>query len=74
MILNEFLSRQKTDDSTSHEIIPLSFDMQTILRARYYNVGQEKESTYLIQTWSQSKSSGIKLLVVHGVDKGVDPS
>ena len=59
---------------THMEIIPISFDMQAILRDRYYNVGQEKESRYSIQTWSQSKISTIKLPAVHGVDKGVDPS
>ena len=74
MILSDFLSRQRTNNSNPHEIIPISFDMQVILRDRYYNVGQEKESIYLIQTWSQSKTSGITLLAVHGVDKGVDPS
>ena len=61
MILSDFLSRQRTDDSNPHEIIPISFDMQAILRDRYYNVGQKKESKYLIQTWSQAKTSGIKL-------------
>ena len=59
--------------SNPHEIIPISFDMQAILRDRYYNVGQEKESRYLIQTWSQAKTSGIKLPEVHGVNKNVDP-
>ena len=48
--------------------------MQAILRDRYYNLGQEKESRYLIQTWSQCKTSKRKLLAVYGVDKGVDPS
>ena len=42
--------------------------MQRILRVRYYNVGQEKESRYLIQTQSQAKTSGKKLPAVHGVD------
>ena len=74
MILSDFLSRQRTDDSNPHEIMHILFDMQAILGDRYYNLGQEKESRYLIQTWSQSKSSGIKLPAVHGVDKGVDPS
>ena len=53
MILSDFLSRQRTDDSNPHEIIPISFDMQAILRDRYYNVEQEKESRYLIQTQPQ---------------------
>ena len=82
IILNDFLSRKRMDDSNSHEIIPISFDMQAILRDRYYNVrqekyynlGQEKESRYLIQTESQAKTSGIKLTEVNGIDKGVDPS
>ena len=62
MILSDFLSRQRTDDSNPHEIIPISFDMQAILRNRYYNVGHRKESGYLIQIWSQTKTSEIKLL------------
>ena len=48
--------------------------MQSILKDRYYNVGQEKESIYLIQTQSQAKTSQIKLPEVHGIDKGVDLS
>ena len=74
MILSDFLSRQRTDISNPHEIIPISFDMQAILRQKYYNVVQEKETRYLIQTWSQYKMSGIKLCTVHGVYKGVDQS
>ena len=74
MILSDFLSRQRTDDSDPHEIIPISFDIQAILRDKYYNIGQEKESRYLIWTQSQAKISGIKLSEVHGVNKGVDPS
>ena len=59
MILSDFLSRQRTDNGNSHEIILISFDMQAILKDRYYNVG--KNSRYLIQMWSQAKASGIKL-------------
>ena len=73
-ILSDFLSGQRTDDSSPHEIIPISFDMQAILRDRYYNIGQENESRYLIKTWSQAKTNGIKLPEVHGIDKGIDPS
>ena len=42
MILSDFLSRQRTDNSNPHEIIPISFDMQAILKVRYYNVGTGK--------------------------------
>ena len=48
MILSDFLSRQEIDKSNPHEIIPISFDMKTILNTRYYNV--EEEGKYLVQT------------------------
>ena len=53
----------------SHEIIPISFNMCKILDDNYYNI--EK---YLIQTRSQARSSGIKLLEVHGMGKNLDPN
>ena len=37
MILNEFLSIQKNDNSNPHEIIPISFNMCQILDDNYYN-------------------------------------
>ena len=49
MILSDFLSRQKNNDSDPHEIIPISFNMCQILDDNYYN---EK---YLIQTRSRLK-------------------
>ena len=74
MILSNFLSRQRTDKSNPHKIILISFDMQAIFRDRYYNTEQEKESRYLVQTWSQAKTSGIKLPEVHEVDIDIDPN
>ena len=73
MILIDFLSRQETDKSNLHKIIPISFDMKAILNDRYYNVGEQK-GKYLVQTRSQTKDSGIKVPEVHGVEKGVDPN
>ena len=49
MILSDFLSRQETDKSDPHEIIPISFDMKIILNDRYYNV-EEQEGNYLVHT------------------------
>ena len=40
MTPSNFLSRQKHDESNTHEIIPISFNMQGILQSRYYNLGQ----------------------------------
>ena len=71
MILSDFLSRQETDKSDPHEIIPISFDMKAILNDRYYNV-EEEEGKYLVQTCSQTKDSGIKVPEVHGAKIGVD--
>ena len=68
MILSNFLSWQNNDDSNPHDIIPISFNMYQILDENYYN---EK---HLIQTRSQTKSSGTKLLEVHGMRKNLDPN
>ena len=69
MVLSDFLSRQKNDDSNPNEIIPISFNTYKILNNNYYNI--EK---YLIQTRSQAKSSSVKLPEAHGVGKNLDPN
>ena len=68
IILSDFLSRQKNDNSNLHKIIPISFNMHQILDDSYYS------KKYLIQTRLQAKSSGIKLLEVHCVGKNLDPN
>ena len=50
MVLSDFLSRKKHDDSNPHKIIPISFNMQSILQTRYYNLGKENSVKYLVQT------------------------
>ena len=72
MILSDFLSRQKHNNSNPHEIIPIAFNMHNILCKRCYNIG--KSERYLVQMWSQTKSSRIKLPEVHGVSKNLDPN
>ena len=74
MILSDFLSRQKHDGSNPHEIIPIPFNMQNILKTRYYNIGEREHRKYLVQTRSQAMSSGIILPEVNGIDKGIDPN
>ena len=68
MIFSNFLSRQKTNNGNSHEIISISFNMCQIVDDNYYS---EK---YLVQTRSQAKSSGITLPKVHGMGKNLDPN
>ena len=71
MTLSEFLSQQNNDESNPNEIIPISFDMYQILESNFEKVCNDK---YLIETCSQTKSSGIKLPEVHGVRKCLDPN
>ena len=68
MILSDFLSQQKNDDSNPHEIIPISFNIYHILENKFYG------DKYLIQMRSQAKSSSIKLLEVHGMRKNLNPN
>ena len=70
IILSDFLSRKRYDDNNPHEVIPISFNMQSILHSKYYNIGERKVVIYLVQTRSQATSSGISLSEVHGIDKG----
>ena len=69
IVSSDFLSRQKNDNSSPTEIIPISFTKYKILNDNYYNI--EK---YLIQTRSQARSSGIKLTKVHDMGKNLNPN
>ena len=51
MILSYFLSRQDPGDENTKEIIPISFNMKSILQDKYYNVSKNEEK-YMIQTRS----------------------
>ena len=70
MILSDFLSRQKHDDSDPHEIIPISFNMYNTLYEIYYKI--EPQDQYLVQMQSQTKATGIMLSEVHGAKKTLD--
>ena len=52
MVLSDFLSRQKTDNSYPHEIIPISFTLKSQLGNQFYQINNEtsqpKTSKYLI--------------------------
>ena len=77
MVLSDFLSRQKTDDSNPHELIPISFTLKGQEENHFYQIdneiNQSRNDRYLVQTRSQVKSSGIKLPEIHGAKKGLDP-
>ena len=50
MILSDFLSRQKHNDSNPHETISILFNIQSILQMRYDNLGKGNPAKYLFQT------------------------
>ena len=79
MVLSDFLSSQKNDDSNPHEIIPISVTLKSLACKHFYQfnsmtgISETETNKYLIQTRSQAKSSGIKVPEIHGVNKGINP-
>ena len=69
-VLSDFLSRKNHNYSNPYEIIPVSFIIYQLFHEKYCDVGNIEN--YLVQTQSQTKSSGIKLLEVHGMRKNWD--
>ena len=66
-----FLSRQDPGDEDTKEIIPISFNMKSILQDKY-NIDENMDK-YMVQTRLQMKASGVELPEVHGSRKGLDP-
>ena len=69
MVLSDFLSKQHNDDSNPPEIIPISFNMYKVLQENYFKI-----DSYLVETRSQARSSGIKLPEVHSMRTNLDPN
>ena len=75
MILSDFLSQQKNNDSDPSEIIPISFNAYDILEEyRNIDICDRNDEKYLIQTCFQAKTSGTKLPEVHRVRKELNPN
>ena len=77
MVLSNFLSRQKMDDSNPHELIPILFSLRDQVSDYFYHIDNEnnlpRKDKYMVQTRSQVRSSGIRLPEIHGANKGLDP-
>ena len=73
MVLSDFLSRQDPGDEDTKEIIPISFNMKSVLQDKYYSNNSENIDRCMVQTRSQTKASGVELPEVHGSRKGLDP-
>ena len=67
MVLHDYLYIQNNNNSNPYDIIPISFNMHKVLQENYYNI-----DSYLVQTRSQARSSGIKLPEVHCMRKNLD--
>ena len=74
MILRDFLSQQKNDDSDPSEIIPISFNAYRILEENRKIDICKNEEKFQIQTCSQAKTSSTKLPEVHRVRKELNPN
>ena len=75
MILSDFLSQQKNDDNNSSKIIPISFNIYSILKDnRNIDICKDNDGKYLIQTHSQAKTSSTKLTEVQGIRKELNPN
>ena len=75
MILSDFLSWQRNDNSDPSELIPISFNTYNILEEnRNLGMYEKNEEKFLIQMCSQAKTSGTTLPEVHGVRKKLDPN
>ena len=74
MILSDFLSLQKNDNSNPSEIIPISFNAYGILEENRKIDVCKNEGKFLFHTCSQAKTSSTKLPEVHGVRKELNPS
>ena len=62
MILSDFLSRQIEDDSSPHEIIPISFNIWEILQENYHNIISDNCK---VQTRAQAKAQANAPAVVN---------
>ena len=77
MVLSDFLSRQKMDDSNPHKLIPISFTLKSQVDNHFYQINsrtdQPKTNKYLVPIRSQAESSSIKVPEILGTNKGLDP-
>ena len=77
MVLSDFLSRQKMDDSKPHKLIPILFTLRSQVDNHFYQINsrtdQAKTNKYLVQTRPQAKSSSIKIPEIQGANKGLEP-
>ena len=50
MVLSDFLTTQKHDDSNPQEMIPIPFNMSTILQEQYYRKFRKISSSNMVSS------------------------
>ena len=74
MILCDYLSRIAVDNGDPEEVIPISFNALAQYRLAMDHITESFMITnFMVATRSSTSAAGIKLLPVHGAQKGVDP-
>ena len=74
MILCDYLSRIAVDNGDQEEAIPISFNALAQYRLAIDHITESFMTTnFMVATRSSTNAAGIKLLPVHGAEKGVDP-
>ena len=58
MVLSDFLSRQKTDDSNPHELIPISYSLRDQVSDYFYHIDNENQSTQQGQIYGTNQITG----------------
>ena len=74
MVLHNFLSIMEGDESDPHEIIPISFNIQSTLARQYYTIASHIAETHKVKTGLATKAAGVHMPIVHRVDKVVNPN
>ena len=69
MILCDYLSRIAVDNGDPEEVITISFNAL----AQYRITESFMITNFMVATRSNTNAAGIKLPLVHGAQKGVDP-
>ena len=74
MILCHYLSRIAVDNGDPEEVIPISFNALAQYRLAMDHITESFMITnFMVATRSSTNAAGIKLPLVHGAQKGVDP-
>ena len=68
-LVKDLVSVCTTHYSNPQKIIAISFSLRRVLHENYYRLDTTETDKYLVQLKSQTKSSGVKVPEVHGIDK-----